>query len=135
MKAAIINLAISLLFAFAISAIPPYPNVHDDLIFLVALITFLCVSYRLLKTSYASLWNYFGLITFGCYIFVYCWFWYGAMKYDLWFPPAPEIIQLFFFVDGEASYDAMVSNLFLILWLVTVGILALNSPNKSLQRT
>ncbi len=134
MKSAVINLAISLLFAFAISGIPPYPNIHVDLIFLVASITFLCVSYTLLKTRYASLWNCFGLITFGCYIFVFIWFWHGTMKYNFWFPSAPEMIQIFFFVDGEASYDAMVSNLFLILWLVATGILALNSPNKLLKR-
>jgi len=43
------------------------------------------------------------------------------MPAGLWYPPQPPIIQQFI---GESAYDAMVSNLFLVLWCVVSAAFA-----------
>lgn len=40
------------------------------------------------------------------------------MPGGLWYPPQPPILQQIMLVYGEGAYDAMVSNLFLVFWLV-----------------
>jgi hypothetical protein len=54
------------------------------------------------------MWLTYGLVTVACYVIPFLYFWWGAMQYGWWYPPQPPLIEQFFFVDGESSYDAKV---------------------------
>ncbi|MDM8542498.1 hypothetical protein QUF90_15590 [Desulfococcaceae bacterium HSG9] len=135
MKSIVLNLTIAILFSFAIAGIPPSQSSSVDLIFVLSFVTFYLVSFFLQRHQCVALWNRFGLTTFFCYMFSLLWFWHGAMARGLWYPSAPEIMQMFTSIDGESSYDAAVSNLFLVLWPIAIIVFVPNSPNKTILRS
>ena len=112
------TVAVALPFGFVIAGVEPYPHGHDLQAFAVGSAFFIAVAALLKTPTFKRIWLAYGLATVVCYVVPFSWFWWGAMPHGWWYPPQPPLVQQFFFVDGEASYDAMVSNLFLVLWLV-----------------
>lgn len=113
----------TLLFAFALANVDPYPYRHSIAIFLAAGATFALVL-RVMPGRYRAEWCFFGVITFACWLISFYWFWIGAWSLGWWWPPHPKILARLTFVDGEAGYDAEVSDIFLILWGIVVVALA-----------
>ncbi|MDZ7891294.1 MAG: hypothetical protein U5L73_05990 [Rhodoferax sp.] len=132
----ITTLAIALLFGCVMAGIEPYPHQHDALALAVGTVFFLAVATSTQHAALQRLWLAYGLTTITCYSLVYLWFWWGAMRLGWWYPTPPPLIQQWFFVDGEGGHDAMVSNLFLVLWCVTSLVFAVSrlrhTPEKSL---
>ncbi len=118
------TVAVALPFGFVISGVEPYPHSHDLQAFAVGSAFFIAVAALLKKPEVKRIWLAYGLATVFCYLVPFSWFWLGAMPHGWWYPPQPPLVQQFFFVDGEASYDAMVSNLFLVLWLIASVVFA-----------
>lgn len=116
--------AVGLLFGYSLSQIEPYPNAHGLQVLAVGTLLFLFIAAVLRNSQAKPLWVQYGLTTFACFAVPFLWFWFGAMPRGWWYPPQPPIVQQFFFVDGEAGYDAMVANLFLFLWAVTTTAFA-----------
>jgi hypothetical protein len=106
----------SLLFGFSISSIEPYPSTHADISMFIATVLFLIATALLHRLRIRFPLVAFGFVTFACYLVVYIWFWFGFFYRGWWYPPTPPIVEQFFFVDGEAGYDAMETNLFLVFW-------------------
>lgn len=113
--------AISVLFGLAIALIEPYPNEHGVAIWCVSAFLYLVVAVAIANSRLKYVWLWYGGATFVCFGIAYVWFWFGAMARGWWYPPQLPIVQQFFYVDGEASYDASVANLFLAVWLVVSG--------------
>ena len=111
------TIVVSLLFGFALSSIEPYPYAHSDMILVGGATFFLIVAISLRNSNLGPMWILFGLATFACFAVASFWFWFGAMNHGWWFPPELPIVQQFYYVDGEAGYDAHVGNLFVVLWL------------------
>lgn len=117
-------LAAALLFGFALAGIAPYPNHHDLPVLAAGAAVFVLIALLLRRPDARRGWLQYGVATFVCHVVPFLWFWQGAMRYGWWYPPQPPLIQQVFPVDGEAAYDAGVSNLFLVLWFaVTVVFL------------
>jgi hypothetical protein len=106
----------SLLFGFSISSIEPYPSTHADTSMLIATVLFLIATALLHRSRIRFPFAAFGFVTFACYLVADIWFWFGFFYRGWWYPPTPPIVEQFFFVDGEAGYDAMRTNLFLVFW-------------------
>jgi len=115
---------VAMLFGVAISSVEPYPYEHDFSLFAASTLAFGLVFAAIRKPRLKLVWMKYGLITFTCFAVPFTWFWWGAMPADLWCPPQPPILQQFIHVDGESAYDAMVSNLFLVLWFVVTAAFA-----------
>lgn len=130
------TMTIALLFGCVMAGIAPYPHQHDALALAIGTIFFMVVATWTKQTADKRMWLAYGLATVACYILAYLWFWWGAMRLGWWYPMPPPLVQQWFFVDGEGSYDAMVSNLFLVLWCVTSLAFAIrrlrHTPEKSL---
>lgn len=129
-------MTLALLFGFVMAGIEPYPHQHDTLALAIGTVFFLAVATWTPHAAIKRMWLAYGLATITCYSLVYLWFWWGAMRLGWWYPSPPPLIQQWSFVDGEGSYDAMVSNLFLVLWCVTSLVFAIRrlkpTPEKSL---
>lgn len=120
---------VAMLFGVAISSIEPYPHEHDLALFAVGTFAFGLVFAVIREPRLRRVWMKYGLVTFACFAVPFTWFWWGAMPSGLWYPPQPPILQQFIHVDGESAYDAMVSNLFLVLWFVETAAFAVgHSP-------
>ena len=115
------TIAIAALFGYSLAEVEPYPNAHGLQVLVIGTLFFLFVVVLLRNSKTKCVWVRYGLATFLCFAVPFLWFWFGAMPHGWWYPPQPPIVQQFFFVDGEASYDAMVANLFLVLWAVTTA--------------
>jgi hypothetical protein len=118
------TIAVATLFGYALAAIEPYPNAHGLQVLVISTLFFLLVLAVLRNSKAKRVWVHYGITTSACYAGPFLWFWFGAMSRGWWYPPQPPIVQQFFFVDGEASYDAMVANLFLVLWPVATTAFA-----------
>lgn len=120
---------VAMLFGVAISSVEPYPNEHGLALFATSTLAFGLVFAAIREPRPKLVWMKYGLVTFACFAVPFTWFWWGAMPAGLWYPPQPPILQQFIHVDGESAYDAMVSNLFLVLWLVATAAFAVgHSP-------
>jgi hypothetical protein len=123
-------------FGFALACVPPYPNTHGDMIWLIASIAYVLVSLLLRKENLKSSWLIFGIGTFFSFIIPMVWFNYFTMMLGAWYPPDIfPIIQAFVRVDGEASYDAHISNLFFIFWVLTSGLICVRYLTSSSKQT
>ena len=118
------TIAVAALFGYSLAEIEPYPNAHGLQVLIIGTFFFLFVVTALRNSHAKRVWIHYGLSTFLCFIAPFLWFWFGTMPRGWWYPPQPPIVQQFVFVDGEAGYDAMVSNLFLVLWLVATAAFA-----------
>jgi hypothetical protein len=118
------TIAVAALFGYSLAGVEPYPNAHGLQVLVVGILLFLFVVALLHNSQSKRAWVRYGLATFLCFAVSFLWFWFGAMSHDWWYPLQPPIVQQFFFVDGEAGYDAMVANLFLVLWAVTTAAFA-----------
>lgn len=126
---------IACLFGFTVAAIEPYPNTYDLLIFIVASIFFLVMAVLLRKSAFLRLWYVYGLVTFICFFAIFVWYWEGAWKHGWWYPMGhPRIIEQFLFVDGEASYDANVANVFLCCWAVLSTVFGIFAIRKNCHK-
>ena len=110
--------AVALPFGMVIASIEPYPHAHDLQVFATAAAFFVVVAALLRQPEGRRVWLAYGIATVVCYGLPCLWFWWGAMPHGWWYPPQPPLIQQVFLVDGESSYDAMVGNLFLVLWFI-----------------
>jgi hypothetical protein len=128
-------IVIALLFGLAIGSIPPYPNTYADAIWLVSAAIYFLVS-LIPSDKFRNFWLQFGIATFTLMLIAIIWFFHLTMMYNFWFPPdILPIIQHFYRVDGEASYDALVSNLFFIMWLLVTIVLAVRHLTSSSKPT
>jgi len=118
------TITVATLFGYSLAEIEPYPNAHGLQVLVTSTLLFLFVAAALPNSQAKRIWAHYGLTTFVCFATPFLWFWFGAMPRGWWYPPQPPIVQQFFFVDGEAGYDAMVANLFLVLWLVATAAFA-----------
>lgn len=107
---------VALLFGFALAGIEPYPYTYSLSIMVSATIFYLVMTSLASSSRVKHYWFYFGIATFACFIVVYLWLWLGTIKFGWWYPPLAPIIQQIVFIDGERAYDAMVTNLFIVLW-------------------
>lgn len=119
------TVGVALAFGLVLTGLETYPNDHDLEIFLAGSAAFLIISALLRRPQAKTRWVRYGLATVLCYLVPLFWFWYGAMTYGWWYPPQPPIIQHVYFVDGESGYDAAVTNLFLLLWVMVSVAFAL----------
>lgn len=107
---------LAVLFGVTLASLEPYPNEHFDEICTDTGSFYLGVMFLLRRTRFAKLWTSFGLVTVYMWFLVTIWFYHGSMHYGWWYPPHPEIVQLFVSVDGESTCDAQVTNVFLVVW-------------------
>lgn len=112
--------AVALLFGLTIAFIEPYPSDHYVALLALSTLFFWFVFAIIREPRLKRVWIGYGLATFMCFA-VSCVWWWGAMHAGWWYPPQRPIIQQFIWVDGESAYDAVVSNLFLMLWLVVTA--------------
>ncbi len=123
--------AMALLFGCVMASVEPYPYRYDSLAFSSGATFFIAAAIWTKQAALKRLWLAYGLATVVCYLLAFLWFWWGAMRYGWWYPTPPRLVQQWFFVDGEGSYDAMVSNLFLVLWCLTSLIFAIWCNNRA----
>ena len=128
------SIAVGLPFGFVIAGVEPYPNSHDLQVFAVSATFFLAVAAFIKRPQVKRIWLTYGLATVFCYVVPFLWFWWGAMPYGWWYPPQPQIVEQFVLVDGESSYDAKVSNLFLVLWLIASVVFAVHHLTRRFRR-
>ena len=128
-------IVIALLFGLAIGSIPPYPNTNADIIWLVSSVIYFLAS-LIPSDKFQHFWLQLGIATFALMLIAIIWFFHLTMMYGFWFPPdILPIIQQFYKVDGEASYDASVSNLFILMWLLVTVVLAVRHLTSSSKPT
>jgi hypothetical protein len=104
------------LFAWSFGAAEPYPSRHDVVIFFSAATLFALILVTRPPEATRA-WCLFGVATFLCWLVPFTWYWVGSWRFGWWYPPHPHILRHFVLVDGEAAYDAEVSDVFLVLWL------------------
>lgn len=135
-----VTILVALLFGFTLSEIEPYPNSHGLIVLITSSTLFLIIAKLIRNPETRRTWIIYGVTTFACFSVTFTWFWIGAMSNQWWYPPQPPIVQQFFFVDGEAGYDAMVINLFLVFWFIASSVfvaryLILKTTNKTTKVT
>ena len=119
------------LFGFAIASIPPYPNTNGAMLWLVSSILYILVS-LLPGIRFREFWLQFGIATFTLMLLTAIWFSHLKLVHGIWYPPDfIPIIQHLYPTDGEATYDAYISNLFIILWFTVTVILAVIHLSKN----
>ncbi len=128
-----VTILVALLFGFTLSEIEPYPNSHGIIVLITSSTLFLIIAKRLRNPETKRTWIIYGVTTFACFAVTFSWFWFDAMSNQWWYPPQLPIIQQFFFVDGEAGYDAMVTNLFLVLWFIASSLFLARHLTLKLQ--
>jgi len=111
----ILGLVLSgLLFSLALAVAEPYPAQHATYVFCISIFLFISIGLLISNLSKRKLWILYGVSVFLCYLVAAQW----SSHFGNWYPPVPPIVELFRSVDGESAHDAMVTNLFLVLWLV-----------------
>ncbi len=106
-----------LLFGFAIGGIDPFDDgAQREIIGIAAWVLFVAAFSRM-STAIRWAWIAYGMLTFACFMTADILFW-NHMYRGTWYPPHPNIVHRITHAQGADSYEAHISEVFLIFWLI-----------------